>query len=483
MKTGRALWCGLLFFLGVSMVKKSYYFESLRRFSRRAASGIIAIILVMTVFTTWISADVEQPPINLPPLEEVNCASYIVVNRSTGAVIISKDEDKRIYPASMTKVMTVALALEYLNPQDYVTVSQTAMDATTPNSTMMGLQVGEEVQISELLYGAMLPSGNDAANVLGEAVAAKGLEQSCVVLPTPSEPDTSQTGETETPVPPSLLTVFSLMMNNKAAELGLLNTNFTNTNGLHNDNHYTTASDLAVIMDYALSFEDFVTVINTPTHVFKATNKHTYDGWSIARNTNYLLNDPWVLGKDTKVAQVVGGKTGTTIVAGTGMAAYSINKNGSEMITIVCGIPYDVSKKQTVFVASVMDAGAQECFNQDPVVRVSGNVMDYRPCNAPIGFEAEGVVGTTAPEPEVTPDTQVEPTKIQESVNTDTTRKDNNKEEDENFFDKHPIASIIGLVVIVFIIAVVFLIIIPAVVHRKRKKRSGRSSHDGIRRI
>jgi len=448
---------------------------------RRVLSFLVALGMVLSLFSIWISADVEQPPINIPPLEEVECASYIVVNRTTGEVVISKDADTKIFPASMTKVMTVALALEYLDPQDYVTVSQTAMDATTPNSTMMGLVVGEEVQISELLYGAMLPSGNDAANVIGEAVAAKGLELSCVVLPTPSATDTSETGETIDPTEPSLMHVFTIMMNNKAAELGLVNTNFTNTNGLHNDNHYTTAADLAVIMDYALSFQDFVTIINSPTHVFKATNKHTYDGWSIARNTNYLLNDPWILGKDTKVAQVVGGKTGTTIVAGTGMAAFSLNKNGSEMITIVCGIPYDLSKKQTIFVASVMDAGAQVCYDQDPVDRISGNVMDYRPCNSPVGFEAEGVVEPTVPEPEITPDIPITPSEVQQPNEPKNT--ENISEDEGNFFSKHPVISIIGLVIIVFIVAVVFLVIIPAVVHRKRRKRSHRSSQDGIRRI
>ncbi len=428
-----------------------------------AAAAMAAVFLC----PAYAAADVGQEPVELPPLEEVECASFIVINRSNGETIISKQENARIYPASMTKIMTVALALEYLDTDAYVTVSQSAMDATTPNSTMMGLKVGEQIKISELLYGAMLPSGNDAANVLGESVvlAVKGADAAA---------DTTKG---------SLISQFAELMNSKAAELGLIGTHFVNTNGLHSENHYTTAAELAVIFEYALSFEEFRIVINTPTHAYKATNIHTFDGWSIARNTNYLLNDPWILGEDTKVVEVVGGKTGTTIDAGTGMTLLAVNKNGDEMITVVCGIPYSVSNRQTTFVAAVLNAGAQTCFDADPVIRVEGNVMSHRPYNAPEGAGPEVKNPTEPTQQTETGQTESSVPTSASSVNT----QPSNVQEKENaslgkYMADHPIIT--GLVILAFLVvlAIILLVIIPAVVKRKRSRRRI-PGYQGIRRI
>lgn len=441
------------------------------RFGNIRARFIAIVATVMAVLflcPTYVIADIGQPPVELPPLDEVECASFIVVNRSNGETIISKQENARIYPASMTKIMTVALALEYLDTDAYVTVSQTAMDATTPNSTMMGLKVGEQVKVSELLYGAMLPSGNDAANVLGESVVMATME---------ADATATTSGE-------SLLVQFTKMMNTKVAELGLSNTHFINTNGLHSEDHYTTASDLAVIFEYALSFEDFRTVINTPTHAFEATNIHTFDGWSIARNTNYLLNDPWILGEDSKVVEVIGGKTGTTITAGTGMTLLAVNKNGDEMITVVCGIPYDVANRQTTYVAAVLNAGAQTCFDADPVIRIEGNAMSHRPYNAPEG---------AGPEVDNPTDPTTQPTESQQTENSgDTTApsKVTNPtvvtEKDDSTLGKyliaHPIITGLIILVLLFVLAIILLVIIPAVVKRRRGKRRI-SGFQGIRRI
>src|SRR5664280_214049 len=196
-------------------------------------------------------AEVGQQEITLPQLSEVVCKSYIVYDRTKGEILISQNPDQKIYPASMTKIMTAALALDNLATDQILTVSQSAMNATTPNSSLMGLQVGEEISVNELLYGLLLPSGNDAANVLAEAIV-------------------TATGYTD-PVNPlrSKLDLFSDLMNQKVTELGLLNTHFVNANGLHDDNHYTTASDLAIIFNYAVDHADFRTAISSPTHVFK----------------------------------------------------------------------------------------------------------------------------------------------------------------------------------------------------------------------
>ena len=216
------------------------------------------------------SKGVGQQVLELPSLDQVQCASYYCYDRTTGQVIISKEEDKRIYPASMTKILTLALAMEYLEPHELITVSKTAMDATTPNSTMMGLVTGEKLEANELYFGMMLPSGNDAANVLGEEIAKhynaqKGALPTTTPLPTPNA-DGSPT--TEDPNKFSLIGQYAYIANMKIQELGLTNSHFMNPNGLQNEKHYTTSKELAMMFNYALQFEDFCRVISTPTHFF-----------------------------------------------------------------------------------------------------------------------------------------------------------------------------------------------------------------------
>lgn len=433
---------------------------------RRWMACAVAACMVAIPTALAVSADVGQLPIELPPIEEVVCASYYVFDTTKQEVLLEKEPNTRIYPASMTKIMTLSLVLEHLDPDDYVTVSQSAMDATTPRSTMMGLKVGETVQIRELLYGAMLPSGNDAANVLGESVAQ-------------AVRDKNQTNSGK-----SLIGDFVDLMNAKVGELGLQNTHFMNTNGLHDEEHYTTARELALLFENALQFDEFRTVINTPTHVFKKTNMHTFDGWSIVRNTNCLLSDPWLVGEDSKVAQIVGGKTGTTIPAGTGMTLLAVNQNGDEMITVVCGIPYDIADRQTTYVAAVLRAGSIVCFNADPVVRVEGNMMNYRAYNAPDGM-GPVVPQETVP---VTEPTEVGPTQGNTDAPKPTTAATSPDEGDKEssgfieFLKNNVLIAILGGVALLFILAIVFLVIIPSGVRKSRRKKR-RSGFQGIRRI
>lgn len=440
------------------------FFPALLRYPRGPLAAIsIAISAVLFTVSPQLFAEVGQQEITLPQLSEVVCKSYIVYDRTTGEILISQNFDQKIYPASMTKIMTASLALDNLAADQILTVSQSAMDATTPNSTMMGLKVGEEILVSELIYGLLLPSGNDAANVLAEAIV-------------------TATGYTD-PANPlrTKLDLFSDIMNQKVTDLGLVNTHFMNANGLHDDNHYTTASDLAKIFDYAAGHEDFRNVISSPTHVFKATNKHLFDAWYFAKNTNCLLTDPWILGADTQVAKVIGGKTGTTIPAGTGMTLLSVNKNGDELISIVCGIPYETANRLTSYMAAILNAGAQACFDKDPVIRTQGNVMDNKPYNAAAGLGPTGITGgipteapTLTPVDSVTPAVSTTATPAAEPTGT-AGNKDDPGSFPISFIKEHPVVSIAaGSILFITIL----LVVVYFSVNRKRKRRSS-----GIRRI
>ena len=140
---------------------------------RTAAVFTAAVLFVISVafFAVpgrTVSADVGQPDIPVPALSDVHCASYCVYDKTTGYIVISMNPDDRIYPASMTKIMTCMLSLEYLDTSARLEVSPSALAGLDADSSLMGVLEGEKVKVSELLYGLMLPSGNDAANVLGE---------------------------------------------------------------------------------------------------------------------------------------------------------------------------------------------------------------------------------------------------------------------------------------------------------------------------
>ena len=454
-------------------VAQTPFFKQIHHPHRLIAAVSATVLAVIFSVSAPLSAAVGQQEITLPELADVSCASYLVYNRTKGEIVISKEPDKKIYPASMTKIMTAALALEHLKPDQVLTVSQTAMNATTPNSTLMGLQVGEEVTVNELLFGLMLPSGNDAANVLAEAiVTATGYTD-----PAAGTAATAADGTETTTAPRSKLSLFPDIMNQKATELGLSNTHFENANGLHSDNHYTTASDLAKIFDYAVASDDFRTVISSATHVYKATNKRTLDAWGVAKNTNCLLTDPWILGADTAVAKVIGGKTGTTIPGGTGMTLLSVDKNGDELISVVCGIPYETANRLTIYMAAILRSGAQACFDKDPVVRVAGNVMDNKPYNAPAG---QGPIGDTAITPTAAP--TAEPTAVVTTSETtpSPTAVPADDHEKTGFAPldlviSHPvISSVIGGIILIILV----LVIVYFAANRKRRR-----TPSGIRRL
>ncbi len=426
------------------------------------------------------SKGVSQQEMEIPPLDKVQCASYFCYDRTTGEVILAKDENKKVYPASMTKIMTLALALEYLDPHEIITVSKTAMDATTPNSTMMGLVTGEELEANELYYGMMLPSGNDAANVLAEEIA-KHYNSSKGALPTTTPnptPPADGSPATEDPNTFSLIGQFAYIANMKIRELGLTESHFLNPNGLHNDRHYTTAHDLAMIFDYALNFPDFCTVIHAPTHFFKADNKHPFDGWKVVKNTNNLLTDPWMIGSDAHCAEVFGGKTGTTKVAGTGMTLLTINENGHEIITCVCGIPYDMSDHQTVYVAAVVREANLRCWESDPVHRVDGNYLDNRAYNAPDSQSPSGNGGGIAVSTqETSAEETAEPTESTMLPSETDTVTPEPKEEKKGLMEKHPVLVIV-LVILATIVVIMIVLTIVSVGRVKRRRRKA-----GIRKV
>lgn len=233
----------------------------------------------------------------------------VTASLSEAAGLFNIQEDKlefgknihgRVFPASTTKILTAYVALKHGDLAATATVTESELQLEE-GSTICGLSVGDTVNLEELLYGLMLCSGNDAANVIADMIS----------------------GSTEE---------FAKLMNEEALALGATNSHFVNPHGLHNEAHYTTVYDMYLIFQAALKNKQFVSIINSKNHTgtFQdSTGNIISKEW---RNTNKFLNGEAPVPEGV---QVIGGKTGTTSDAGYCLVLYSQKSGNIPYISIV----------------------------------------------------------------------------------------------------------------------------------------------------
>ncbi|HVU68634.1 MAG TPA: D-alanyl-D-alanine carboxypeptidase [Ktedonobacteraceae bacterium] len=180
-----------------------------------------------------------------------------LIDATTGRVLIHTSSNLRLPPASTAKIMTAVLAIERLDINTSVTVSQSELDEVPPGGYSIAfLQPGDQLHVISLLYGLLLPSGCDAAIVLAHAVS----------------------GNTAS---------FVALMNARARQLGLSNTHFADPAGFVSPNNYSTPADLTKLARYAMSLSTFAEIVRQPDHVVPATmHNHLYDNW---KNLNQLI--------------------------------------------------------------------------------------------------------------------------------------------------------------------------------------------------
>lgn len=230
---------------------------------------------------------------------ELNVDSAITVEVSTGKVIYEKNAHDKRFPASTTKVMTALLVLENCELTDKATVSYDALSAVPEGYSTANLQVGETLSIKDLLYALLVRSANEAANVLAEHVA--GSVQS-----------------------------FASMMNTRAEELGCETTHFVNPNGVHNEDHYSSAYDLYLIAKEAMKNPTFREIVSTRSYTLPATEQYNIADRSFS-NTNYLLH---ASSKNYYYRYAIGIKTGFTSQAGNCLIS-AASKDNLEFISVV----------------------------------------------------------------------------------------------------------------------------------------------------
>lgn len=262
---------------------------------KKAISWISIFLLLMQLSAITFAEENKKQP-------EIKAAAAILADRASGRILYEKEVNAKCYPASTTKIMTGLLAIENLNFGDMVTASATAVDVDRDGSNM-GILEGEQLTVEQLLYGLMVHSANDAANVLAESVAGS-------------------------------ITSFVDKMNSRAVEIGMKNTHFANPHGYHDDNHYTTAYDLYLLANIAMQNEEFAKIVSTPTYEIPPTNK--YKEIRSLSNNNALINP--MKGRRYLYSAATGIKTGHTSKAGNCLVS-SAEKNGSSFICVVLNAP------------------------------------------------------------------------------------------------------------------------------------------------
>jgi D-alanyl-D-alanine carboxypeptidase (penicillin-binding protein 5/6) len=252
------------FFVFISFLILNVYFQTINNKSSIVSPipDFLTILANKEVSTLnlWLPSLANKISANLKT-PEISAQSALVFDTTTKKVLYSKDPKMKLPMASLTKIMTAIIALENKKKDDVYIVS--ADDLVGEDS--MGLETGEKLSLKELMYGMMLHSGNDAAEVLASNF-------------------------------PSGRVAFVKAMNNKAKALGLTDTNFTNPTGLEGDgNQYTTAYDLVVTSEYALSnFPLFAQVVSTFDYNIVQTDTHK--AFYLENETNLLTSYPGVKG-------------------------------------------------------------------------------------------------------------------------------------------------------------------------------------------
>lgn len=239
---------------------------------------------------------IETSSTDTSKIPDINARHAIILDRNSKQMLYGKKENETCKMASTTKIMTAIIVIENSRLNDLVTIS---VKSANTGGSRLGLSKDDKITVENLLYGLMMKSGNDAAVALAEHVA----------------------GSTEN---------FALMMNNKARKLNLSSTNFVTPHGLDNDDHYTTAFDLARLSDYALQNEQFAKIVRTQTYTIMINGYP-----KTISNTNELLGN---------FEGIYGVKTGFTNGANRCLAT-SCKRGDLDVICVVLGC--DTKKDRT----------------------------------------------------------------------------------------------------------------------------------------
>ncbi|MDE6845588.1 MAG: D-alanyl-D-alanine carboxypeptidase [Lachnospiraceae bacterium] len=273
------------------------------------------------------SNDIENWPVG----PAVSAESAILMDANTGVILYAKNIHKKLYPASTTKLLTCLIAMEQGNLDDMVNFSHEAVFTVPVGGSNMGMDEGESITLEEALYGILVGSANEVANAVGEYVSGS-IED------------------------------FVAEMNKRAEELGCTDSHFMNTNGLHDDDHYTSAYDLALISSSFFQNEMLCKIGNTARYHFEPTATQPDDFYK--NNKHRIING------EIPYDGVLGGKTGYTDEARQTLVTCA-EQNGMKLI---CVVFKEESPSQFTDTVELFDYG----FNNFQVMNISENEDRYQ---------------------------------------------------------------------------------------------------------
>ena len=278
----------------------------MKRHTVKIISALTALLVIL------LSAAVPAGAVSFPNKVDVRSESALVVSLDSGQAVYEKDPDSKRYPASTTKIMTYIVAVENIDDIDNtsIEIKKKVIDqlkGTESSTANLSEHLGKKVKVIDLLYGMMVPSGNDAALVLADYVGGGDVQK------------------------------FVDLMNEKANELGCQNTHFTHPDGLHDAEHYTTARDLYLISKYALTLPYFEQISNTTEYTIAGDEDPLV-------TTNYLIDKD--RGGDYYYSYARGIKTGTTDEAGRCLVT-TASADGHSYIAVLLGAPLKETNKKT----------------------------------------------------------------------------------------------------------------------------------------
>jgi D-alanyl-D-alanine carboxypeptidase (penicillin-binding protein 5/6) len=265
---------------------------------KKLTALLIAALILLSNYIVY-----AEPP-------QISAPAAILIDAESGRILYTKHADTKMYPASTTKIMTGLLASEYENLEDKVTASNNVLTIEKGSSSIY-INPGEILTMRQLLYALMLESANDAALVIAEHLGGS-------------------------------VDGFAAIMNERAKSLGAVNTNFVNPNGLHNDNHYTTAMDLALIAREGMKNPIFREIVGTFHYEIPATNKQ--EARNYITNSNKMI---WTVNNSAKYEHAIGIKTGYTTKAQHCLVG-GAKKDGTELISVVLGDGKDFMYPDTI---------------------------------------------------------------------------------------------------------------------------------------
>ncbi|TCJ02373.1 D-alanyl-D-alanine carboxypeptidase family protein [Cytobacillus praedii] len=243
----------------------------------------------------------EYPAESNSTIDDLYSQNAILINLDEEKILMEKQSEEIIFPASLTKIMTTLVAIENLADLQKRILLPASMfsDLYYANASMAGFLPNEKVAAIDLLYGTMLPSGAEASIGLANEIA--GSE-----------------------------TAFVELMNEKAKQIGMKDTHFTNATGLHHRNHYSSVKDISVLLEYALKNQTFRTIFTAERYSTAPSNLHP-DGITFKSSMFKNLNSSNLMGEE-----IIGGKTGYTEQAGLCLASIA-EINGQEYLLITAG--------------------------------------------------------------------------------------------------------------------------------------------------